>query len=594
MKNFPFKKTISIFVLISFIFSDFALGAAPDNISLFKNKKPNYKKITEENEELLNKKWQGAKKNQTNTKFKSESPIELVSLKDISDIHIPENLGRITEVYNSPVPNSKRIIHFQDLHTNYDAQKNSAKLIEYIYKTYGIDLVLSEGALGKIDPSKVRAIIKNKKTLDLTSKILMKSGELTGEEYIALNKDYPIQIWGVENKALYNTNGEQFKNIIKYSSDAQIFLSQVEKAVTSLKPLVYNKEIKQLEEKEIFFNDKKLELNEYLDYLAQVSQKLSLDIYKSYPNLSYLQKSLEIEKSIRPDKIQEELKLYITALAQNLNPKPKNKDLEELNQKCSLFQQQKLSQSRFYSFLKELGNKNNLSINTYKNLNDFSDYLEISSKIDSYKIFQELQGLSEELKYKFCKNDHQKTLITISKNSFFLKDFFNLKVSNEDLEYFLNNKGIHRVEYFKTFLSKAIHRYELQTKNYFIDYNPNLIDNRFQELEDFYKVAWERDKAIIDNGLKRMQDFKEDSAILIVGGFHTKGMTKFLREQNISYAVLSSNAKEGMDDQLYQDLLAGKRKNIEELVPLANEVFKESYRIPMMLDALGIQFLTSA
>ncbi len=416
----------------------------------------------------------------------------------------------------------------------------------------------------------------------------MRSGELTGEEYIALNRDYPIQVWGVENWDLYSKNGEQFNRVIKYSSDPQVFLTQVEQAIKALKPLVYNKQLKELEEKEALFNDKKIELNDYLDYLTQTAKKLNLDILNPYTNITLLQNSLNLEKDLKPEKAQEELRLYLTVLTQNLSSKSKTKDLEELTQKSLLFQQEKIAPVKFYSFLKTLGDQNNIPLSTYKNLNSFTEYLEIASKLESYKLYQELTSLLEELKLKACSNQDQKDLITISKNISFLKDFFNLKVSNEELEYFLTHKEEFTVSYFKGKIDETL-KGKFQSGNpafrlSYIDYNPNIIDSKFQELEDFYKVVWERDKAIVDNSLKRMNEFKEDSSILIVGGFHTKGMTKLLRDKNISYIVLSANAEGDMDDQLYHELISGKRKTIVELIPYANEVFRESFRIALMLD----------
>ncbi len=56
MLKFPFKKGLSIAITLIFLFSDFALGAPPNNKSFFQNKKPNYQRIMQQNEELLNKK----------------------------------------------------------------------------------------------------------------------------------------------------------------------------------------------------------------------------------------------------------------------------------------------------------------------------------------------------------------------------------------------------------------------------------------------------------------------------------------------------------------------------------------------------------
>jgi len=598
MSNFPFKRLINIIITLIFLFSDFALGAT--NRSLFQNKKVNYEKIMEQNESIVGKKKALQESDEAklqNSKLQTSQKIDIASVKDISDIHIPEALGKISEVYNAPGENARRIIHFQDLHTQYDAQKNSAKIIEHLYKTYNIDLVLSEGAFGKIDPAPIKTLIKDKLTLDLASKLLMKTGELTGEEYVALNKDYPITIWGVENRDLYYKNIDQFNKIIKYSENAQVFLNQVEQAIKALKPAVFNTKIKELEEKESLYNDKKLDLNTYINSLAQLAQKLNLNIVNSCPNITLLQKSLELEKGLKLDALNEELRLYTVVLTQELTNKGKTRNLEEFNTKNALFQQEKISANKFYSYLKELGERTGLSLTNYKNLSGFTDYLGVISKLESYKIYTELQTLLEDLRYKSCDNEGQKNLLTISKNTAFLKDFFSLKISNEEIENFLANKDKYTVNYFKQVitsltteenpehvLSTVEGRSREADKANFVDYNPEIIDNHFHELIDFYQIVWERDEAIVENSLKQMEGNKASNSILIVGGFHTKGMMKMFRDKGISYVVLSANSGSEMDDMLYHDLLVGKRKNVQELIPLAKEVIKESLRVELLLE----------
>jgi len=585
MSNFPFKRLINITVTLIFLFSDFALGAT--NRSLFQNKKVNYEKIMEQNESIVGKKkalQEGDEAKLQNSKLQTSQKIDIASVKDISDIHIPEALGKISEVYNAPGENARRIIHFQDLHTQYDAQKNSAKIIEHLYKTYNIDLVLSEGAFGKVEPGIIKKQVTDKLICERLSKLLLKTGEITGEEYLGIIKDYPIAIWGVENKDLYYRNAGQFNKLIKYSENAQVFLNQVEQAIKALKPVVYNKGIKELEEKEVLYEDKKLDLNAYLDYLTQIAKKLNLDIATLCPNITLLQKSLELEKTLQLTNVTEEARLYNILLTQELTTKGKTKELDEFSTKTALFQQEKISSNKFYMYLKELGQKLNLPLTNYKNLSGFTDYLGIIAKMESYKIYTELQTLLEDLRYKSCDNEGQKNLLTISKNTAFLKDFFNLKISNEEIENFLANKDKYTVSYFKQVITGLKGKTGSTGQTNFIDYNPDIIDNHFQELVGFYNIVWQRDEAIVANTLKRMDDAKESNSILIVGGFHTKGMMKMFRDKGISYVVLSANSGKEMDDELYHSLLAGKNWTLNEIIPLANEITKESLRTELPTD----------
>lgn len=585
MAKFPLKKIISSIIILMFLCSDFVL--AEESKSFFKNKKPNYQSIIQQNENIVTKKraiLDGDEASLQNPNLRTSQTIDLASVKDISDIHIPQELGSISEVYNAPVDEGRRIIHFQDLHTQYDAQKNSARIIEHLYKTYNIDMVLSEGAFGRVEPGIVKQQITDKPICQRVAKLLLKMGEITGEEYLGIIKDYPIAIWGVENKDLYYKNVGQYNKLISNSENAQVFLSQVEKAVTALKPVIYNKDIKELEEKEALYNDKKIDLNVHLDYLTQCAKKFNLDIAALCQNISLVQQSVLLEKTWEPRQVSEELRLYSVVLTQELTNKGRIKESEEFNKKLALFNQEKISAVKFYAYMKGLGENLSLPIAKYRNLSNFTDYLNVISKIESYKIYTEMTALTQELKYRSCSNEGQKNLITAAKNNAFLKDFFNLKVSNEEIEDFMRNKDKYTVGYFKQVLTTSQRANELTGKTEYIDYNPEIIDNNFQELIDFYNVVWQRDEAIVANTLKRMTDAKESNSILIVGGFHTKGMMKMFRDKGISYVVLSANSGKEMNDELYHSLLAGKNWTLKELIPLSNEITKDSLRIALPTD----------
>lgn len=68
------------------------------------------------------------------------------AIPSLKDIVIPANLGIIKEFYNTPVTQNAKptIIHIQDAHCNYEAQKNMAKLLEYFIKEQNVKLIMVE------------------------------------------------------------------------------------------------------------------------------------------------------------------------------------------------------------------------------------------------------------------------------------------------------------------------------------------------------------------------------------------------------------------------------------------------------------------
>ncbi|MDP2939522.1 MAG: hypothetical protein Q8O13_05550, partial [Candidatus Omnitrophota bacterium] len=240
-------------------------------------------------------------------------------------------------------------------------------------------------------------------------------------------------------------------------------------------------------------------------------------------------------------------------------------DSDSLMANAQLFKDQKISPFSFYSYLKSLANKHLKDdfAAKYSNLNSFTEYLAKVNSIDSTDLFLEFENLNFEIKEAISKTEEQKILVKALRNINFLEGFFNLKVSNEELDYYLRNKDSHKVAFFEAFLKPVLKKYNISA---FIDYNPSLIDPHLTELEEFYKVVKERDLAMVNNSLSEIEKRNSKVSTLIAGGFHTKGITKLLKEKGYSYIVVSPYSKTDMNEENYHFLLSGQRKPITELL----------------------------
>nr|MBU1328746.1 mannose-6-phosphate isomerase, class I [Candidatus Omnitrophota bacterium] len=592
------------------------LYAAPGSRSLFKNKKVDYDKISNQSQDILQKKQsvlKGEDIKEVQSQERASKKILQSNLSDISQIHIPQELGRVVEVYQGSAGNvedtAPLIVGIQDLHTNPEAELNLAKILELLLKDYNMGLVCSEGAVGKVDTSSVSSF-PDYSVREKVSRVFIDSGELTGEEYLSITKYPDLPIWGIETKDIYFNNIIDFNKIMKFNPSSQVFISQTKKAITELKPKVYSKDLLDLDQKESEFSSQKLDTAKYIQYLTGFTKKLNISMV-DYKNISILTETMEKEKTIDQLKIMNQSQNLLLNLQSTLQNKSLNNDLDGLIARSSLFKDQKISPFSFYSYLKDLALKHirpgldgsdesALSSRPgleqkYPELMNFIDYLTKVNSLDSTKLFTELEDLNFEIKESLSKTDEQKNLVKIDHNINFLESFFNLKVSNEDLDYYLNNKDFHKVAFFKDFLPKTLKRYNINT---FIDYNPDLIDNHLQDLEDFYKVVKERDIAMVTNAISEITKRNVKLATLIHGGFHTKGITKLLREKGYSYIIVSPYSKTDIDEENYHFLLSGRRKPIEELLQqldlskiidnLLN--YQKTLRVPLAFSGLEQEF----
>ncbi|MCX5693486.1 MAG: (d)CMP kinase [Candidatus Omnitrophica bacterium] len=571
----PLSRAISITVLITFLFTNIPYASSAPN-SLFKNKKIDYQKLSDQNQDIVQKKkdiLSGEDSKQTQSQQKQAQKILSSHLSDISQIHIPSEIGRIVEVHQgtgAPEHQDKLIVHIQDLHTNPEAEYNLAKILEVLLNDYKMGLVCSEGADGVVDTSSV-STFPDSQVREKISKIFVNAGELTGEEYLSITKYPDLPIWGIESKDIYFRNIIDFNKIMKFNPGSQIFISQAKKALEELKARIYTKELIELDQKEADYKAQKIESPEYVKYLldSAASQPRSKNILSNYKNIGLLTETIDAEKKIDQLKIMNESQKLLLNLQSSLNAKSLNSDMDSLMAKSSLFKDQKISPFSFYSYLKDLANKHLKDEfgAKYPNLNGFVDYLTKLNSLDSTKLFIELEDLNFEIKQALSRTDEQKTLIKALRNISFLEGFFNLKVSNEELDYYLNNKDFHKVAFFESFLKPAIKKYNIST---FIDYNPDLIDSHLTELEDFYKVVKDRDIAMVNNSISEIEKRNSKVSALIAGGFHTKGITKLLKEKGYSYIVISPYSKTGINEENYHYLLSGQRKPLMELAEKLN------------------------
>ena len=71
------------------------------------------------------------------------------------------------------------------------------------------------------------------------------------------------------------------------------------------------------------------------------------------------------------------------------------------------------------------------------------------------------------------------------------------------------------------------------------------------EAKRFYKLALARDYALTANTLDTLNLNKNRRAVLVTGGFHTAGIKKLLKENNIGYVTLTPKVVNGVDEQTY-------------------------------------------
>ncbi len=94
------NRAISLVTIVAFLSTNTSY-AAPSSRSFFKNKKVDYKKLSTQSEQRLQQKksiFQEGDDRKEERKTQAKRVLQ-THLKDLSQIHIPSELGRVIEVY---------------------------------------------------------------------------------------------------------------------------------------------------------------------------------------------------------------------------------------------------------------------------------------------------------------------------------------------------------------------------------------------------------------------------------------------------------------------------------------------------------------
>ncbi|MBI4430245.1 MAG: hypothetical protein HY587_00850 [Candidatus Omnitrophica bacterium] len=162
---------------------------------------------------------------------------------------------------------------------------------------------------------------------------------------------------------------------------------------------------------------------------------------------------------------------------------------------------------------------------------------EISSAIDVGNALAEIRSLEKMVRDSLVANETEKRLVAFSEFSDIFGKLLKLSLTSNDYAQLKQNAAQLSSSYFqREFESLAARtRWHKEFDSLF---------NGVKAALDFYKNAEARNSELAKNTAKAMQKENAPAAMIISGGFHTEGLKKIWREQNISFAIIRPNVNE--------------------------------------------------
>ncbi len=473
--------------------------------------------------------------------------LSVVKDLNVDTFAIPEYLGQVRDSFKAS--SDKVVIHIQDAHCNYAAQKRIAEIIEYLNKEHGINTVNLEGGVKDYDLSTFTRI-SDKDIRDKVADYFVKEGLVNGAEYFAINNPDKATLWGIEDTKLYIDNLNIYRDSLKYKNETDKQINALTHILNNLKAKIYSQDLLDLDTKYSQYKAGSLEFKDYLAYLIQTAKHKLIDI-KPFTSIYLLSQTLAEEGNVDFRKANNERDDLIDRLQKKLS----KKSLEELVLKTVEFKKERISQKDFYIYLTKKADFVGVELKDFPELQKYIVYISMYNAIDKTKIMEEIETLENKIKEMLYQNDKQEELNKLSKNLAILKNIFSISLTKEDYKYYIDNEQSFDMRNYVSFINKEAPLYKITAQ---LDKNISGLDHNRENIAKFYEYSFKRDNVFLNN-IK----FNKNIAVVITGGFHTENLCETFKERNISYISImpAFSNYEGYQCPYFR-LLSGKQSDI--------------------------------
>ncbi len=437
------------------------------------------------------------------------------------DIDLPEGAGSIVESWSPAVSSGAAplVIHIQDAHGHYAAQKNLARILHVLKSKSNEPLqVYVEGAWGKIDTAYLGAIPEESRRRTAAANLL-KLAKISGEEYASILHPGQFVIQGVEDASLYRANVAA-RNLAQGSSAKEAARLKLEmERLVQIKAFLFPKNIRDWDRARQEYAAGKLGLREYL----RAIEKDAPGVLRSNGQES-LREFMEVsglEERVALKDVEKEREAFFKLLSDKFSGRCPS-DLVRLSLEYRMGSASALS---LYSKILVLARAYDFNA---PHMAGFVTYLERSRQMNLERVDEELGALeklveSQLIQMSGIPQDKEAEVRSVLRES-------------RDLE--MESRFLTRMVSPAQWSNDGDKIWKIRDQKL-----------RFM-IESYFQLALKRNQVLVDN-MAQLHPSGEP-VVLVAGGFHTPGITRRLREKSCAYIVIrpSLNMEK---DELFQE-----------------------------------------
>lgn len=482
------------------------------------------------------------------------------NLLTANDIEIPAGIGQVQDRFcGNP---DTIIIHIQDTHTNASSQKYLAMILAHLSSTYDISLAGIEGADSSIDTSEFSRF-PDKNVRQKVAEYFLNEGKIDGSEYFSIIQNYDarqpvLQLEGIEVGSLYRENINAYLQSLPHQQHLDRFCMQADKLVAAIKQHVFCPQLRAFDDVIEQFYNNNVHFNLYCQHLASFATKNLIE-FDDLKQFCRTMEVIRIEQSIDPHQVETQRFLAIEKL---LSALPEEKHTE-LMQKKVAYQTLKLSAEEYNAYLFNQFETYEVDMSEFDQLSAYLRYIDLATDIDQNTIFQECAELEDRIYTALCQTEQQKQLRDIAQCINLFENFSHLKMTRQDYARYVRLKELYSPSDIVSTLESGRRQYQLSIS---LPDELDAVAGNIAHFERFYELAHLREKSMVENTLKLAQTHGKKAVVLIAGGFHTRGITELLRDEDASYIVATPNSDLNGKKIAYTSLLKYLRSPLEQMI----------------------------
>ncbi len=500
---------------------------------------------------------------------------ELKSAPTNQLLGLPQDTAIVESIFS--IPEAPTLYHIQSAHGHYEAEKNIQSMIEYLTDVKGVDLMLLEGGIEKLDPQILNFFPESpKKNLKFADK-LMKEAELTGPELFLLDRldqvsKGELNAYGIEDSLNYRKNRQDFQFVLRQSVSTGAFIKKLERQLEAFIPHYLNTDLKQFSDLMSSKNEADLSSINKLSLLKEVAlERLNIDLEKAefqkeWPMLIRFFRMKQLESQWNASKLNNEIQGFLKETSSFKLSKNLGDELNATLLSLKASSQGTLSQSQlavlrpfFERLFKEL--PKDFSFQSFPLLKKLIQMEILKSEMESAPFFQEIQKIKGLILESLVLNEMEEQIVILLENVRLLEKIFTLQLTRDEYQWLNEDAGallrfkpseiVNQLE--KLNSEKRVKRQVFEDISFF--------NNVFDAAMNFYLGAEEREVFMLNHAERYMKDKGARQAILVTGGYHAEAVQQFAKDKKMSYVRLTPQISGELKSEGYLESMLESRKS---------------------------------